>query len=281
TATAPCYDLEDSSIRVSLRLAYESGSQRSYITQKASRKLHLKPVGGNCMRITTFGSAGNNYQLSLRWLNALLRRLRQQPKLLEEYDKAIREQVEKSIVVVLEDPTAVDGETVHYLPAVIRHDKQTTKLRMPRLGFSLKESLYAGPKCNQHIFEILLRFRVNKYGFIADIEKALKRERDVLQFLCTMDVSIQPPEIAVMRFLRVAFGVTASPFLFNALVKHHIEQYKLSQPLTVTMLLRSIVMLAGGGFNLSKFICNREIFNANELLGVHKVLGVPWDVDND
>ena len=97
-----------------------------------------------------------------------------------------------------------------------------------------------------------------------------------------------------MTFARVAF---ASPFLLNATVKHHIEQYKLSQPLTVTKLLRSMyvddvvsgassraeaeseyesfrVMLASGGFNLRKFICNREILNSNELWGVHKVLGV-------
>ena len=122
----------------------------------------------------------DNYQLSLRRLNSLLRRLKQQPKLLGEYDKAIREQVEKGIVEVLEDPTAADGERVHYLPhhAVIRYDKQTTKLRVvydasaKTVGFSLNESLHAGPKFNQHIFEILLRFRVNKYAFIADIEKA-------------------------------------------------------------------------------------------------------------
>ena len=260
----------------------------------------------------------DNYQLSLRRLNSLLRRLKQQPKLLGEYDKAIREQVEKGIVEVLEDPTAADGERVHYLPhhAVIRYDKQTTKLRVvydasaKTVGFSLNESLHAGPKFNQHIFEILLRFRVNKYAFIADIEKAflmiavVKRDRDVLRFLWVKDVSIQPPEIVVMRFARVAFGVTSSPFLLNATVKHHIEQYKLSQPLTVTKLLRSMyvddvvsgassraeaeseyesfrVMLASGGFNLRKFICNREILNSNELWGVHKVLGVSWDVDND
>ena len=260
----------------------------------------------------------DNYQLSFKRLNGLLRRLRQQPKLLEEYNRAIKEQVERGIVEVLEDPTAVDGERVHYLPhhAVIRHDKETTKLRVvydasaKTVGASLNESLHSGPKFNQHIFEILLRFRVNRCAFIADIEKAFlmiavaRQDRDVLRFLWVKDINVYPPEIVVMRFTRVTFGVTASPFLLNATVKHHIEQYKSNQPLAVNKLLRSIyvddvvsgadsreeaecqyedfrLMLASGGFNLRKFVCNNESLNPNGRLGEHKVLGVSWNVDSD
>ena len=43
-----------------------------------------------------------------------------------------------------------------------------------------------------------------------------------------------------MRFTRVIFGVSASPLLLNASIKHHIESYAASQPDIVRLLARSI-----------------------------------------
>ena len=125
-------------------------------------------------------SIPNNYELSLKRLKGLLRRLKHQPALFREYDKYIRDQVEGGIVEIVEEPNHTDGDKVHYLPhhAVIRQDKQTTKLRVVydgsarSVGPSLNECLHVGPKFNQHIVEILVRFRLYKNSFIADIEKA-------------------------------------------------------------------------------------------------------------
>ena len=88
-------------------------------------------------------------------------------------------------------------DVIHYLPhhAVIRHDKETTKVRVVydasarSGGPSLNDCLYTGPKFNQRILEISLRFRSYPVAFIADIEKAFlmisvnPRDRDVLRFL--------------------------------------------------------------------------------------------------
>uniref|UniRef100_A0A1X7VFK9 Reverse transcriptase domain-containing protein n=1 Tax=Amphimedon queenslandica TaxID=400682 RepID=A0A1X7VFK9_AMPQE len=43
---------------------------------------------------------------------------------------------------------------------------------MKTTGLSLNECLHVGLKFNQHIMDILLRFRLNKCAFIADIEEA-------------------------------------------------------------------------------------------------------------
>ena len=65
-----------------------------------------------------------------RWI--AYRRLRQSPERLLQYDAVIRGQLRQGVVEVVADPTQYVEGQVHYLPhhAVIRQDKQTTKLRV-------------------------------------------------------------------------------------------------------------------------------------------------------
>ena len=149
-------------------------------------------------------------------------------------------------------------------------------------GPSLNECLNAGPKFDQRIFDLLLRFRVHKVVFIADIEKAFlmismaREDRDVLRFLWVDDIGKDQPDLLTLRFTRVVFGVAASPFLLNATIHHHLENYLTSQPAMMEKLLRSFYVddvvtgssdeqgaytlyqaskdvLKEGGFNLRKF----------------------------
>ena len=191
----------------------------------------------------------DNYSLSQRRLHSLLKRLQQNPEVLQEYDLIIREQLERGIVEEVKDPE-VAPEMIHYLPhhAVTRQDKETTKVRVVydasarSSGPSLNDCLHTGPKFNQRILEILLRFRSYPVGFIADIGKAFlmisvnPKDRDVLRFLWVKDPFSSEPEIVVLRFTRVVFGISASPFLLNATIKHHIEGYAASQPEVVRLL---------------------------------------------
>ena len=66
------------------------------------------------------------------------------------------------------------------------------------------------------------------------------RDHDVLRFLWVKDPFNNEPEIIILRFTRVVFGVSASPFLLNATIKHHIEGYAASQPENVRLLAQSI-----------------------------------------
>ena len=43
----------------------------------------------------------------------------------------------------------------------------------------------------------------------------------------------------VLRFTQVVFGISARPFLLNATIKHHIEEYAASQPEIVKLYLQS------------------------------------------
>eukprot|EP00731_Ephydatia_muelleri_P014947 Em0008g667a len=209
----------------------------------------------------------DNYELSLNRLQGLLRRLKQNPAVLKEYDDTIKEQLRKGIIEAAPPDQSPQGN-IHYLPhhAVVRQDKSTTKF-------------------NQLIFDLLVRFRSYKVALTADLEKAFlmvsveEADRDVLRFIWVDDISKDSPDLRVYRFTRVVFGVSASPFLLNATIRFHLEKYLDTDENLVRRLLCSTYVddiIAGGhtedeafdlfakskrvfgegGFNLRKFRTN-------------------------
>ena len=194
----------------------------------------------------------DNYQLSLKRLQGLLCRLRQDPAILKEYDRTIKDQLEKDIIETVQvgEPTS---DRVHYLPhhAVVRQEKTTTKLRVvydasaKSDGPSLNECLRKGPRFNQLILGLLLRFRSYRIALTADVEKAFlmiaidDKDRDVLRFIWIDDITKDEPELRVFRCARVVFGVSSSPFLLNATIKFHLERYLESNKVIVNRLLNS------------------------------------------
>ena len=192
-----------------------------------------------------------------------------------------------------------------------------------------------------------------------DIEKAFlmvsmhEEDRDSLRFLWVSNPSDESSDMITLRFTRVMFGVSSSPFLLNATINHHIESFHESDPAFVDKFLSSIyvddlvsgaddvksiyefyvkskVRLASAGFNLRKFVTNshelRDLIQNDEIAataakkeevlqvkqvaideseepkhteedqsyaksslgveveekqGIHKILGVQWDVTRD
>ena len=234
----------------------------------------------------------DNYQLSLRRLKGLLHRLRQAPAVLQQYHSIISDQLKQGIV----EPAPDNGNLCHYLPhhAVIREDKMTTKLRIvydasarSEDAPSLNDCIHKGPKFNQIILDLLLRFRQFRVPLIADLEKAFLQvsvaedDRDVLRFLWIDDITKENPDVCALRFTRVVFGLAASPFLLNATVRHHLQKYATSHPALVQRLLQSMYvddiitgantedeafqlyeqskrLFQEAGFNLRKFVTNRR-----------------------
>ena len=152
-------------------------------------------------------------------------------------------------------------------------------------GPSLNYCLLKGPKFNQLIFDLLVRFRSCKIALTADLEKAFlmvsveEADRDVLRFLWADDISKDSPELKVYRFTRVVFGVSSSPFLLNTTIRFHLEKYletneSLVSPTTLFHIVDDIIsggqteqevlklcaeskkIFREGGFNLRKFLTN-------------------------
>ena len=132
----------------------------------------------------------DNYQLCLKRLHGLVKRLKQDSAILSEYNSTIKKQMQQGIVERVES-SEEEPKCAHYmyLPhhAVVRQDKETTKVRVVynvstrSTVPSLNDCLHVGPKLNMKIFDILLRFRAYdillrfrayRIAIIADIEKA-------------------------------------------------------------------------------------------------------------
>ena len=184
---------------------------------------------------------------------------------------------------------------MHYLPhqAVIRKEAETTKLRVVfdasskegERGTSLNDCLHVGLPLTPLLYDILLRFRENRIGIVADIEKTFlnievdRKDRDCLRFLCVQDPFDDNSPIAIFRFCRIIFGVKCSPFLLNGTLHVHLQKYELDDPEFVAKMLRSLYVddlvsgdknkeevkglydhaskrLAEGGFRLRKWHMN-------------------------
>ena len=65
-------------------------------------------------------------------------------------------------------------------------------------------------------------------------------DRNSLRFLWVADPHADPPQVVTLRFMRVVFGVSSSPFLLNATIKHHMEMYHAVDPDFVDKFLSSI-----------------------------------------
>ena len=126
----------------------------------------------------------------------------------------LQDQVKQGVVEVVTDPTSTKGCAVHYLPhhAVMRLDKATTKMRIvydtlaKTTGPCPNDCLYTGPKFDQRIMEILLRFWTSRIALTADIERAFlqvcvnEQDQDILQFLWFDDVAKPQPEVLTLKF---------------------------------------------------------------------------------
>lgn len=122
----------------------------------------------------------DNFRTSKNRLDSLDRKF-EGTKVLKDYGEIFQEYEEAGIIeTVPEDELTAAVGKVHYLPhrPVIQEERETTKIRPVFDDFcavngpSLNRCLYSGPNLLSKIFDVLIRFRLNKIALLADIKKA-------------------------------------------------------------------------------------------------------------
>ena len=141
----------------------------------------------------------DNYTVALRRLTTTIKKLKNQPEILKQYDDVIRKQLQSGVVEIVPQDQIPQPGDVHYLPhrTVVRLDRDTTKVRVVYdasskvFGPSLNDCLYIGPSLNPLLFYIFLRFRAHEVALTADVEKAV------------LNIEIDPEHRNFVRFLWV------------------------------------------------------------------------------
>ena len=213
----------------------------------------------------------------------------------------------------------------------MRDEKATTKLQIvfdasakANGSHNLNDCLYPRPSITATLFVVLLRFRIHNIAFVGDIERTFLQiglhpsHRGFVRLLWFQEPSnidfenFENNELTELRFCRVLFGVTSSPFLLFATIIHHMNKYSTVDKEFVDRFLSSLHVddlstgansvdeafdyfckckdrLEVGSFNLRKFRSNsaelEQMVNKNygmlteehNCLIKNKILGLQWD----
>ncbi|XP_068224221.1 uncharacterized protein [Palaemon carinicauda] len=119
-----------------------------------------------------------NYNVALGQMYNQLKRFQHQPDLLKCYDNIIKEQLKLGFIEEVKNP--VISTNTHYLPHHAVRKNSTTPLRVvyncsakpSKCSASLNDCLMTGLSLTEKLFDLLVRFRMNKFACIADTEKA-------------------------------------------------------------------------------------------------------------
>lgn len=273
---------------------------------------------------------GGSREIAQRRFCHLERKLISNPVLYDEYKRVINEYVELNHMAQIVKEEEINNPRAVYLPhhAVVRNDKKTTKVRVvfdaSCQGYnkvSLNDELLIGPKLQQDLRHILLRWRRHRICLVADIVKMYRQVR-----VNDKDTDFQrivwrsnPNEpIKHYRLLTVTFGTAAAPYLAVKSLQQLAKDEQTKWPLAADITLRDFYMddlmtgcqtedeakdiyhqmdelMKAGGFELQKWTSNNdqvlkvieeEKRTADqsipvELSNLVKVLGISWNRMND
>ena len=112
------------------------------------------------------------------------------------------------------------------------------------------------PALQNTLWNVLIRCRLKPVALIGDLKQTFPQirinedDRGSLRFHWIKDREIL--ETVVLRFTRLMFGLSLSPFVLEGTIKHHSERYEKGQPETVMDLKQNMYVdgVIEGGDNM-------------------------------
>ena len=176
----------------------------------------------------------NNVAMASKRAESLRRKLTRED-LWEDYKATMSEYVGKGMIEEIPDEE-VGANSCYYMPQqlVIKRDELgKVKLRpvfdasaKNPWGISANDIMEAGPPLQPDIVVMILKWRRWRVALSGDVEKAFlqislnPKDRDMFRFLLLWEGGVKH-----YRFARVPFGGTSSPFMLNAVIRHHLSLF--------------------------------------------------------
>ena len=242
--------------------------------------------------------------------------------ILQQYDSIIQDQIKEGILEPVPPGDPAEDAIIHWNPhhAVVRPDAETTKVRVvhdlsAKVNHhepSLNEIMDPGPPLQPLLFDIRIRNRMRPYVVTGDIKKAFfqirvrEKHRDAQRVLWYDDINLGT--IQELRFARVMFGASPSPYILGATLDKHVDKYSKTFPDTVRALKEdtyiddvqdgdntpdvierfkkeATAILREGGFTLHKWHDNAHKQLSDALvtpdMADAKLFGNHWDTTSD
>lgn len=233
------------------------------------------PFRENCV------SLGNSKRSALAQLLQTEKRFETNEKLRQDYVDFMREYIQMGHMIPCDSDDA-SGEGC-YLPhhAVYKKDSTTTKTRIvfdasrkTSNGYSLNDKLVIGPKLQDDLCNILLRFRTHKIAFCADIAKMYRQIniRSVDQKYQKVLWRENPNEpIIEYKLATVTYGTGAAPFMAVKTVQYHADSEAKNYPEACEILKKDLYMddVSSGTNTLEKAIrLQREVTDVLAMAGM-------------
>ncbi|XP_046973670.1 uncharacterized protein LOC124540249 [Vanessa cardui] len=273
---------------------------------------------------------GKTRDIALRRFHYLERKLQNNPPLYEEYKRVINGYKDQNHMVQIQNIEDIHNPKAVYLPhhPVIREDKETTKVRIVFDAsckgvnkVSLNDCFLVGPKLQQDLRHILMRWRRHPFCIIADLVQMYRQvrveEKDT-DFQRILWRSNPNDPIEHYKLLRLTFGTACAPYLavkalqqlakdeeaqYPRAAKIALQDYYIDDLLTgcetemeaVEIFEEMNNLMSAGGFCLQKWCSNSErLMNHIEdgckkldkpliykINNTIKVLGISWNKTTD
>lgn len=228
-------------------------SDEDALCESIFKNTHAREPNGRYIVRLPFKSAsptfGNSFTLAHCRLLSLERRLSRSPELRKEYNCFMQDYLDAGHMELIDNPVV---NKAYYIPhhCVLKPTSSTTRLRVvfdasarPSDGPSLNDQLLVGPKLQADINSILLRFRLHRVAFIADIKQMYRQvalspqDRDWQRILFRFDTN-QP--ICHYRLKTVTYGLASSSFLALRTILQVAEDEGRDSPLAREVLSRDV-----------------------------------------
>ncbi|UYV61147.1 hypothetical protein LAZ67_1003576 [Cordylochernes scorpioides] len=210
---------------------------------------------------------GDSRSQALRRFFNLENRLQANPSLKSQYINFMREYMELNHMELIPlKELKKPSNQCFYLPhhGVLREQSTTTKIRVvfdassrSTNNLSLNDFLHVGPKLQQNLFNILLRFRTFPIAITADIEKMFRQirlnsdDRDYHRILWRENPEDQLLEY---RLLTVTYGTASAPFLAIRTIQQLAEDESSKFPSASSIVFRDFYVddLISGAYSIQE-----------------------------
>ncbi|UYV63980.1 hypothetical protein LAZ67_2006240, partial [Cordylochernes scorpioides] len=189
----------------------------------------------------------------------------------------------------MQESCSLQTEPKYYIPHHCILKAQPNKLRVvfdastkATTQISLNDLLHVGPKLQNNIFNILLKFRTNSVALVADIEKMYRQIRlhpDDIKYQTILWRDCKDLELQEYNLLTVTYGLACAPYLAIRTLHQIAHEVQVSNP-RISKIIREdfyvddlltgcptvedakglmqqlIAVLGSGGFVLRKWVSN-------------------------